>query len=111
MADAILVPIHIWNGTTELTPLLLTHEPTSHMVVISVVGLTDYGAGATLTVQTSPCGSVGTSNFSWIDMKWEDGETVVFTIDDSAELESISQYVRVITDKTVDPEKVIVYLK
>jgi hypothetical protein len=106
----ILVPILTWNGDTDVQPVLLTHCEFSHTVVLSIVGLTAYGAGATLTVQTSPCGSDVNSDVSWTAMQWEDGTSVVFTADGSCETDSVSMYVRVKSDKAV-PKEVQVYLK
>jgi hypothetical protein len=106
----ILVPILTWNGDTDVQPVLLTHSEFSHTVVLSIVGLTAYGNGATLTVETSPCGSDVDDDVSWSPMLWENGNSVIFLADGACETDSVSQYVRVKSDKPV-PKEVKVYLK
>lgn len=94
---------------------MLSHEDHTKSVVLSVVGLTAYGKGAKLTVQSSPCGTITTDDgdMGWTAVLWEDGTPLVFTKDDSAELPSLLHYIRVLsdTDFGTDADKILLFLK
>jgi hypothetical protein len=88
-----LVPIRLFNATTETQPILNnTAGHINQTLCLSVRGI-DPSTTITYVVETNPVRTADTAD--WISVLWEDGTPVVFNTNGDAVLPACNQHIRI----------------